>query len=107
MGRMSGPGASPGNVWTNKMGRPRTRPGGVGFRRPGARRKPRRPDGTWLELGLGVLVVRQVIQPVLQVVRAAIAEIEIVAVFPHVAAEQHLALAGGERVGAVRGLRHL
>ena len=60
-----------------------------------------------LQLRLGEFVVRQLVHPVLQIVRPAIAEVQVVAVLPHVAAEQHLALAGGERVGAVRRPGHL
>src|SRR6185437_6268070 len=52
----------------------------------------------------GELVIRDLVDPVLQVVRTAIAEIEIVAVLPHIDAEQGLAFAGGDGVGAVRGL---
>src|SRR5208282_3186929 len=77
------------------------------WKRPGARRALRLGSLPMLEPGFGVFVVRQAIEEVLQVIRAAVAEVQVVAVLPDVGAEQHLAFAGRQRVRSVRGLRHL
>src|ERR1044072_4246950 len=60
-----------------------------------------------LQLRCSEFVVRDLVHPVLQVVGAAIAEIEIVAVLPYVAAKQSLAFASRGRIGAIRRLGDL
>src|SRR6185312_95599 len=60
-----------------------------------------------LELLRREFVVRDLIDPVLEVVRTAVAEVQIIAVLPDIDAEKRLALASRERVGAVRRLRDL
>ena len=47
-------------------------------------------------------VVGELVEEVVREVRTAIAEVDVVRVFPHVEHEQHLALARGERRAGVR-----
>src|ERR1700761_7505523 len=73
-----------------------------------SRKRERRTDGLRrLQLRFGVFVVRQIIDPVLQIVRTNVAEIEVVAVLPYVTAEERLPFSSGERIGAIRRARHL
>ena len=51
----------------------------------------------------GMLIIAELVEPVGDVIGTAIAEIQIIGMFPHIEPEQRMAFAGGERVRAVRG----
>ena len=85
-------------------------------RRREEREKGRRPlsgrligirGATSAQLRFGVLVIREFIEPIRQVVRSNVPEVEIVGMFPDVASEENRALACGERISAVRALGDL
>src|ERR1700685_1164015 len=58
------------------------------------------------KLTLGKLVVGELIQEVLDEVGSPIAKVDVVGVLPHIECEQRLAVAVGERILGVRGLRN-
>src|ERR1700712_1773073 len=75
------PGPSPGPYPLRSRG---LAPGGSG----------QSPAYLTLQRSFRVFVVSDLIQPVGHVVRPAVAEVQVVAVLPHIEAKQHLALAG-------------
>ena len=56
------------------------------------------------ELSGRVVVVQQVIEQVLHEIRTAIAEVDVIGVFPHIDRQKHRAVIGGERAAGIAGL---